>query len=552
MPHRQTVLKTLSSHLGYKILLSYMLISALSLLSLFLAGQSLHSIKTEYAHTYGVHGAPEIPQKIEHEVLALYLIVSATLLVTLLLYLFYVRPRIIARVAKLSQQTHDVINGDLLADIDTSGDDELAQMSQSLGNFRQSLIAKEMIEHRIEESQKRLSAILDNTLDGIITIDGLGTIETFNKACEDIFGYNASEVIGHNVKILMPSPDREAHDNYLRNYQRSREAKIIGIGREVHGRRKDGSIFPLDLSVAEVCVDGRTIYSGILRDITTRKQAEEEILRSNIELERFAYIAAHDMQEPLRMVVSFGELLQQNHSDKLDGEANEYLNFCIKGTRQMQDIVNDLLEYAKAGDDEETDLEIDMNETLALTLKNLEDIIRSKGAIIEADNLPIITGHPIRMMRVLQNLIGNALKYQPADQTPIIKIKASASHQKRSNKDGWLFRVSDNGIGIAPAYRTKVFEPFKRLHNHTKYNGTGIGLAICKRILGQMGGAIWVEDSALTGESKATKGSCFCFFVPHEKVAAKEAAPEQDIKHTLKSSGTSGKQQTNQNIKKRK
>ncbi len=353
----------------------------------------------------------------------------------------------------------------------------------------------------VQEAQKRLAAILDNTVDGLITIDQWGSIETFNKACEGIFGYKADEVLGKNVKILMPEPYSKEHDSYLSNYHRTGEKKIIGIGREVKGKKKDGTTFPIDLSISEVEVMGRKIYSGIVRNIAERKQAEEEIMRSNEELERFAYIASHDLQEPLRMVYNFTHLLDEEYGAGMDGQAKEYMRFILDSSLRMQNMVADLLEYSRIGSEDAGLSEFSCAEQIAVVLENLENSIKDSGAVITVAPLPKIHGNALRFSRLVQNLISNAIKYCDGSKNPQINIHAEDSETH------WVFRIQDNGIGIKPEFLKQIFIIFKRLHNKKEYSGTGIGLAVCKKIVESFGGEIWAE-------SEYGKGSTFCFTVP--------------------------------------
>lgn len=348
---------------------------------------------------------------------------------------------------------------------------------------------------------KLLSNIIDNTVDGLITIDGKGTIETFNKACEKIFGYKADEVIGENVKMLMPEPYHSEHDGYLKNYRDTGKKKIIGLGREFEGQRKNGTVFPLDVSVSEINIQDRKLYSGIIRDITERKMAEDEIIRSNEELERFAYVASHDLQEPLRMVTNFTGLLEKRYGDQLDEQAKEYIGFAFSSAKRMQDLVNDLLEYARIGQEAENFKEVDIKQVIELVEENLKDSIDSSNAAITHEDLPIVHVNPMRLMRVIQNLVGNGIKYQAEGVNPEIHISA----EEKNN--AWLISIKDNGIGMKPEYCEKIFEPFKRLHAKNEYVGTGMGLAICRKIIEGFDGTIWAE-------SEQGKGSAFYFTIP--------------------------------------
>lgn len=357
----------------------------------------------------------------------------------------------------------------------------------------------------IRDGESYLQAIVDNTVDGLITIDQQGAIGSFNKACEQIFGYSSFEVIGQNVKILMPEPFHQEHDGYLKNHISTGEKKIIGIGREVYGRRKNGEIFPLDLSVSEVQTKSGRVYSGILRDITERKKAEEQILRSNKELERFAFIASHDLQEPLRMISSFTTLLQDEYGDLINEEAKQYMGFIIDASFRMQNLVTDILEYSRIGTDISELEEFDADEQLDIALINLKGVIDSGKVNIRREKLPIITANATQFGRLLQNLISNAVKY--SDDTRVGEITID---WRESNTE-WVFAIKDNGIGIEEEHIDKIFTIFKRLHNKDEFTGTGIGLSECKRIVELFGGSIWVE-------SAKNKGSTFFFSIPQTQI----------------------------------
>ncbi len=385
--------------------------------------------------------------------------------------------------------------------------DEIGELARAFHDLTEKLQQSRQAE---KQSLGRLQAIVNNTVDGLITINEKGDIETFNKACENIFGYSAEEVIGRNVKILMPDPYRVEHDGYLQNYHNTGEKKIIGIGREVEGQRKDGSTFPLDLSVSEVRIKGLTLYSGIVRDISERKSAENEILRSNEELERFAYIASHDLQEPLRMVANFTSLLEEEYKDQFDAQAGEYMAFIIDAAKRMQDLVGDLLEYSRIGNDGGGFTDVNCTSHTEMAISNLQDAIEETGAVITVEELPVIFAQPIRFTRLMQNLIGNGIKYRAKNKIPEITVKTE------DRGDEWLFSIADNGIGMKEEYLEQIFIIFKRLHGKKDYKGTGIGLAVCKKIIESFEGKIWAE-------SVLGKGSTFYFTVP-KKEAAKKAA----------------------------
>ncbi len=247
---------------------------------------------------------------------------------------------------------------------------------------------------------------------------------------------------------------------------------------------------------------------GLTRDITAIKDAEEKLLeernllaRSNAELEQFAYVASHDLQEPLRAVASCVQLLQKRYEGKLDERANEFIAHAVDGTKRMQALIMDLLAYSRVGTRGHAFEAVNLEETLSDALANLTVAISESGAVITRDPLPTLQGDDTQLGQLWQNLIGNAVKFRAEGRAPQIRVTA------RRNGDEWTFGVADNGIGIEPQYFERVFRVFQRLHTRTRYAGTGIGLAICKKIVERHGGRIWIE-------SQPEEGSTFYFTLP--------------------------------------
>jgi two-component system, LuxR family, sensor kinase FixL len=304
-------------------------------------------------------------------------------------------------------------------------------------------------------------------------------------------------VIGQNVKMLMPPPYRGEHDRYLQSYLDTGIAKIIGTGgREVAGLRKDGTVFPLDLAITSFMVDGIRYFTSSLRDVTKQKAALDErekllarLTQSNAELERFAYVASHDMQEPARMMLSFSQLLQEEYASVLDQDGQDYLKIIGSSALRMRNMIRDLMDYARLDGERQKFSAVDLHQELAAVEENLSQLIAESGAVITADRLPPVHGSAVQIMRLLQNLIINGIKYQPSGQTPRL-------HLGVSEKAGeMVFSLRDNGLGIKPAFVEEIFEPFRRLHTWDSIQGSGLGLSVCRKIVEGHGGRIWASSS---------------------------------------------------------
>ncbi len=268
-------------------------------------------------------------------------------------------------------------------------------------------------------------------------------------------------------------------------------------------RGADGSFRPFLTRVVPIRDDGGHIvrWFGTNTDITGQKEIERELRNANVDLEQFAYSASHDLQEPLRTVKIFSQMLAARAKEKLDAESLEYLGNVISGATRMESLVRDLLVYARTSRLEKSADPTDANDKIQVALENLKGAIAESGAVIDFEQLPSLPVHPTQLEMLFQNLIGNAIKYRRPDVTPAVHIAS-----KRMDTQ-WLFCVSDNGIGIEPQYKDLIFGLFKRLHASDSYSGTGIGLALCRRIVERHNGRIWVE-------SKPGEGSNFYFTLP--------------------------------------
>jgi PAS domain S-box-containing protein len=353
---------------------------------------------------------------------------------------------------------------------------------------------------RDESAAQLLQAIVDSSDDAIISKDLNSIITSWNKSAERLFGYTEAEAVGKPITILIPSDRLDEEPQIL---ARIRSGERVDHFETVR-LRKDGRLLDISLTIWPVKDHAGAIVgaSKIARDISERRKADADLRRANRDLEQFAFSASHDLQEPLRTVNIFSELLTQRYSDKLDGQAMEFLGHIRKSATQMETLVRDLLSFAQVTKFDVIPETTDANEALSKALADLDRAIKESNGRVTADPLPAVSMHGRHLQQVFQNLVANAIKYRSAERPPVVHITAERQEGQS------VFSVSDNGIGIDPQYSQTIFGLFKRLHTSDEYEGTGLGLAICQRIVDQYNGRIWVN-------SEAGKGSVFRFTIPN-------------------------------------
>ncbi len=504
-------------------------------------------------------------------------------------------------------------------------------------DYVQTFTRLEKTTRSLDEEKTKIKSIVDHAIDGIVTINSTGYIQSFNPSAERMFGYQEKDIINKNFNLLIPESYHEKHDvnSYLRKYKRTQLKNIIGFNQEIVGLCKDGSTLPLDLGITEVQLDNETFFTAFVRDLSQQKKLENEIKsreqlfstfvnaapvmmwmlnsdhkaimfnetwlnfmghtleeelahewdslkihpndneqvmnqyneainqqkrfdqefrmlrhdgiyrwireigvphhennsykgyigiclditqrktdelklvdytkeleRSNTELEQFAYIASHDLQEPLRMVSSYTQLLERRYKDKLDEDANEFIGYAVDGANRMQTLIQDLLTYSRVGKTKQILKSVDITQVIKDITLGLKIAIEESNVLIGySASFPKVMADHSQIQQLFQNLILNAIKYRKEGR----QCKLNIDCQKIDNM--WQFSIKDNGIGIEPEYFERIFVIFKRLHSKEEYSGTGIGLAVCKRIVEGHGGQIWLE-------SEFGSGSTFYFTMP--------------------------------------
>jgi PAS domain S-box-containing protein len=360
----------------------------------------------------------------------------------------------------------------------------------------------------LRKSEEKYYQLYNNAPDIFFSVDPeTKLIIQCNQALIANLGYSKEEIIGCPVfDLFHPDCMAEARSAF-ETFKKTGQIRNA----EVQFKRKDGTKIVGDLNVSAIRDEaGKIIYgNSIWRDITERKEAEERLRqiteglqRSNTELEQIAYVAAHDLQEPLRMVSSYVQLLARRYQGQLDADADEFIGFAVDGANRLKTLINDLLAYSSVGTWGEALKPTACEAALEQALTNLQLALAESGAVVTHDPLPTVTADQVQLSHLFQNLIGNGLKFR-SPSPPEIHVGVG----RRTGEHHWLFSVRDNGIGLEPQYAERIFVIFQRLHDRDAYTGTGIGLAICKKIVERHGGRIWVE-------SKPGVGSTFYFTIP--------------------------------------
>jgi PAS domain S-box-containing protein len=359
---------------------------------------------------------------------------------------------------------------------------------------------------------------LEAAPDAMVIVDDAGTISYVNSEAERLFGYARGELLGKAIEALVPAAARARHVAHREGYTKSPHTRPMGLAMNIVAQRKDGSAFPADVKLSPLTTPSGLFVTAAVRDITERIKTEQqlrgyaeslerlraqlerknvELEQRNRELEQFAYVSSHDLQEPLRKIVAFGDRLRSTSGAALDERGRDYLSRIQGAATRMQQLINDLLSFSRLTTKARPFEPVDLAKLVAGVASDLEVALERSGGRLAVGELGVIDGDASQLRQLIQNLIGNALKFHRKGVPPEVRVSG------REVGEMYELRVEDNGIGIEPRFTERIFTVFERLHPRTEYEGTGIGLAVCKKIAERHGGEIRVE-------SEPGRGSTFC------------------------------------------
>ena len=383
-------------------------------------------------------------------------------------------------------------------------------LNESVRNLQEEISQRMRAQKEMEISEQKFRTLYESSTDAVMLLDENGFFDC-NPAALEIFGCESlDQFISRHPSDFSPKYQPDGEHSSIQAKKQIEEALLKGSKQfEWDHMTLDGCLFPADVSLNALELTGKKVVQAVVRDISEQKKAREELLkkaseleRSNKELQQFAYVASHDLQEPLRMVASYMQLIARRYKGQLDQDADEFIDFAVDGAVRMQKLIHDLLSYSRLTTHANKLKRLSIDDVLQEVQNDLKPAIVESGTQILIDTMPEVIYDEVQLKQLFQNLIANAIKFR-GENIPKIQIRA----QRKVN--GWQFSVEDNGIGIDPEFAERIFVMFQRLHARAKYAGTGIGLAICKKIIERHGGKIWLV-------SEPEKGATFYFTIPDD------------------------------------
>ena len=463
---------------------------------------------------------------------------GVSLVIVILINIYLIRKSVVRPLKVLSNGAERIGAGNFNYVAEIMSDDEVGKLAQAFNTMIERLGKRDMalteardelefrvekrtaelrtandwLKKEIEERERAEEALLaagaynrsliEASLDPLVTISAEGKITDVNTATEGVTGYSRSELVGADFANYFTDPEK-ARIGYEQVF---RDGSVTNY--ELAVRHKGGGVTPVMYN-ASIYRDDSGKVIGIFaaaRDITDRKRAEEELIRSNEDLQQFAYVASHDLQEPLRNVASCLQLLDKKYKNNLDAKADQLIHYAVESSVRMKALILDLLAYSRVGTKGKPPKQTDCEQLLDQAVKNLRSAISEAGAVITHDPLPTIPADDAQLLQVFQNLIGNSIKFR-RDEPPQIHVSAV------KNKKEWVFTIKDNGIGIESRHLDRIFMIFQQLHKRSQYGGTGIGLAIVKKVVERHNGRVWVE-------SEFGGGTTFYFAISEKGIQA--------------------------------